>query len=488
MPELSVVALGAIAVVAALLLLMLLYARNYIKVPPNEVAVFTGRGRVRTVRGGARFRVPVVERVDKMMLEPFNVTVAVTNIYSVDGVPVNVDGVGLIKFGSSDEALSTAVERFLTSNRNELHNQVQEILAGNMRGIVAQMTVEELNNNREEFRRRVVEDAGSDFKTIGMELDVLTIQNISDPSGYLEALGRKRIAEVHRDAEIGEAEAQRDSRIRSAEANREGQTAQAVADTAIAQANRERDLELARIQALIQAEQARASQAGPQAEAEAHKAVVVAEAAAQAAQTEAQIEVERLRGQRAQEAQQADVVIPAEAAKQAALLQAAAEKATAIAEAEAVAEARRLGGIAEAEARKAAAEAHQTELEAAAAGERARLLAEAEGQEKMAVALSAFNEQAARLSVLPRLIEALPQMAAEVAKPMGNIDNITVIGGGSENGTAGFADTVPLMLARTFASLKSAGLDLGDYFGTKTEDEPVATEPEEVVPVVVTHG
>ncbi|MBP9738149.1 flotillin family protein [Candidatus Saccharibacteria bacterium] len=476
---LSSTALFLIVVVVVFLLIGMIYSKNYIKVPPNQVAVFTGRGKQKIVRGGARFRVPVIERVDIMELEPFNVTVQVADIIAVDGVPVNVDGVGLIKFGSTDEAIATAVERFLTSDRQGLQRQVQEILAGNMRGIVSQMTIEELNNNREEFRRRVLEEAGSDFQKIGMELDVLTIQNISDSNGYLHSLGRKRIAEVQRDAEVGEANAQRDAKIAAAEAKRQGDTAQAEADAAIALAEQERDLTLARVRAEVDAQNATAAQAGPQAEAEARKAVVVAEAQVQMASEEAQIGVEQKRAERATEAQRADVIIPAEAQRQALVLTAEGESSAAVARAEAEAQGTRLQGDAAAEARKAAAVAHQAELEAEAEGDRAKLLAQAEGQEKMATALGAFTDEAARLSVLPDLIATLPGIVREAAAPFAQISSMVVMDGGSNGGegaSSRVANMVPEILKSALPILQAFGIDPAKLFGTDTAVETTGSD------------
>ncbi|PRC45114.1 flotillin, partial [Mycobacterium sp. ITM-2017-0098] len=122
----SVLMIIIVAAVAALLLfvaLPIVYVKNYIKVPPNEVAVFTGRGTPKVVRGGARFRVPGIERVDIMSLEPFNVSINLQNALSNNGVPVNVEAVGLVRIGSSEEAVQTAVQRFLTSDLNELQRQ-----------------------------------------------------------------------------------------------------------------------------------------------------------------------------------------------------------------------------------------------------------------------------------------------------------------------------------------------------------------------------
>ncbi|NHC15397.1 flotillin family protein [Motilibacter deserti] len=496
--EILTIVVAVAAIVTVLLLVGLVYAKNYVKVPPNQVAVFTGRGRLRTVRGGARFRVPVIERVDIMQLEPFNVEARVENVYSTNGVPVNVTAVGLIRFGSTEEAIATAVERFLTSDRHSMHNQVAEILAGNMRSIVSQMTVEELNSNRDELKRRVVDEAEAAFEPIGMQLDVLTIQTISDTNGYLEALGQTRIAEVKRDAEIGQANARRDAMIRAASADREGRTAEAEAATQIAQAERERDLELARISALVEAERSRAAQAGPLAEAEARKAVIVAEVAIERQRQEAQIAVEEQRALRAEQAQRADVTVPAEARRQAAVIDAQGLREAVIARAEADARQRELQGQSDARARTYVAEAKQRELEAEAQGERARLLARAdgeqalllaqaegekarllasaEGQAELAEALNAFTTEAARLNVLPQLIAALPEIAQAVAAPMGNIDSMVVLNGGSggEDAISRVAGSVPTLLLQVLETAKAGGLDLAQLLGAASGSSDVA--------------
>lgn len=312
MSTLLIVVLAAIAAILILVVVPLIYVKNYIKVPPNEVAVFTGRGAPKVVRGGARFRMPGIERVDIMSLEPFNVSINLQNALSNNGVPVNVEAVGLVRIGSADEAVQTAVQRFLTSDLNELQRQINEILAGSLRGITATMTVEDLNSNRDTLARSVVEEAGADLARIGMEVDVLKIAGISDRNGYLESLGQRRIAEVKRDATVGTAEAERDAQIQSAKARQEGSIAQAEADTAIASANQKRDVELARLRAQTEAENAQADQAGPLANARAQKDVGIAIEQAEAARVQARIEVEQRRSEQAQAALQADVIAPAD--------------------------------------------------------------------------------------------------------------------------------------------------------------------------------
>ncbi|MGW0018878.1 flotillin family protein [Rhodococcus sp. NPDC003382] len=509
----------AVAVVVALVVFVgvpLVYVRNYIKVPPNEVAVFTGRGKPKVVRGGARFKIPGIERVDIMSLEPFNVSINLQNALSNDGVPVNVEAVGLVRIGSADEAVQTAVQRFLTSDLDELRRQINEILAGSLRGITATMTVEDLNSNRETLARSVVDEAGGDLARIGMEVDVLKIAGISDNNGYLESLGQRRIAEVKRDAAVGTANAQRDAQIQSAKARQEGAVAQAEADTAIAAANQARDVELAKLRARTEAENAEADQAGPLARATAEKAVRIAQEQAEAAQVQARIEVEQRRAEQAKAALEADVIAPAEAERQAAVARAEGEKQATILRADASAEAARRSGAAdadarklaaaavrteqlaeadgikarleaEAEGRKAAADALRAEQQAEADGLRARLEAEASGKQEIAAALNAYSPAAAQLLMLPDVLAALVEATAAAAKPVGEIDRISIVGGA--DGVSGSVGSIlgisPSTIAGVIETLEASGIDISGMLGSvgKRPATAAATAPVSAAPI-----
>jgi flotillin len=220
----------------------------------------------------------------------------------------------------------------------------------------------------------------------------------------------------------------------------------------------------------VQAAQARASQAGPLAQAEAQRAVVLAGVDTERERTERQIAVEQQRAAQRQQALQADVIAPAEAERQAAVARAEGAKAVTIATAEAAARRRELEGEADLKARTAGASALQREGEAQAAVDKAKLLAEAEGQKELAAALSAFSDEAARLRVLPDLIAILPQIAREVAAPMGNIANLTVLSGGSngDDALSRVAGSVPALLLQVLETAKAGGLDLAAMLGGST--------------------
>jgi flotillin len=479
MSTLLIIVISAIAAVLLLVVLPIVYVKNYIKVPPNEVAVFTGRGQPKVVRGGARFRVPGIERVDIMSLEPFNVSINLQNALSNNGVPVNVEAVGLVRIGSADEAVQTAVQRFLTSDLNELQRQINEILAGSLRGITATMTVEDLNSNRDTLARSVVEEAGSDLARIGMEVDVLKIAGISDRNGYLESLGQRRIAEVRRDAAVGTAEAERDAQVQSAKARQEGSIAQAQADTAIASANQKRDVELARLRAQTEAENAQADQAGPLANARAQKDVGIATEQAEAARVQARIEVEQRRSEQAQAALQADIIAPAEAQRQADIARAEGQRQAAILAAQAQAEAARQAGQAEADARKAAADALRVERQAEADGIKAKLVAEAAGKKEIAAALNAYSPEAARLLTLPDVLASVVKATEAAAMPLSEIERLSIIGGSGDTQDAmgGLLGISPMAVAKVIEALKSSGIDLPAMLNPAAADGRPPIEP-----------
>lgn len=478
----GVIIVGALLVV--LLLIAIAISRLIVHVPPNMVAVFTGRGpRPKTVVGGMKIRVPLLEQVRTMSLEPFDVKVQVEGALSSNGVPVNVEAVAVIRISSEEADLQTAIERYLTTDRSVLDKQNREILTGCLREVIATMTVEELNANRDRLTAGTASSAESSFGKLGMSLEVLTIQAISDDNGYLNALGRKQIAEVNRDARIGEADATRQAQVAEAEARQEGATADAKADSAIDEANRSRDLRRATIAGEVEAEEARAKQAGLLATAEASKAVGIADEEARAAREQAAVDVERQRALRATEAQRAEVIVPAQAQREAADLIAEAERVKTVTAAAAAAEATRSTSVADAESRtalsaatraelEAAAAGHAAELQAAADGERAMLLARADGERQLAEAFNAYGEGAAQLYILPDLIRRLPEIAEQLAAPIGDIDRLVLIGGsGSGNGTEGdglpmlhqLAQTVPMGMAMLREVVNSTtGIDLGE--------------------------
>ena len=229
MGNVTLAVLAIFALFFVLLVMAMVYSSRYKKVGPNQVLIISGRGTnmidsstgkmvrrtFRVVRGGGTFIWPVLERTDDLSLELMTIEIVTQNVYTLQGVPVTVDGVAQVKIGSDDVSIITAAEQFLSKNVVEIQNVALQTLEGHLRAIVGTMTVEEIYKDRDKFAQRVQEVSALDMKNMGLSIVSFTIKNIHDAQGYLDALGQARIAEVKRDATIGQANAQRDATIQS---------------------------------------------------------------------------------------------------------------------------------------------------------------------------------------------------------------------------------------------------------------------------------
>ena len=211
------VAVGAIVILLFLFILFTLvavYASRVRKVGPNEVLVISGRrtrnpatGEIepyRIVKGGRAFIWPILERVDTLSLEIMTIEIMTEDVYTRQGVPVTLEGVAQIKIASDDVSIRTAAERFLSKSRAEIINVAHETLAGHLRAIIGNMTVEEIYRERDKFAQEVQSVSASDLANMGLGIDTFVIKDVRDKEGYLDALGRPRVAEVKRDATIAE--------------------------------------------------------------------------------------------------------------------------------------------------------------------------------------------------------------------------------------------------------------------------------------------
>jgi flotillin len=288
-------------------------------VPPNRAAVLTGRDRklisgeqvgYRSVIGGRTLRVPIVESVQHISLETFPVEISVANAFSKGNIPLNIEAIAAVKIASQPETVfNNAVERLLDKTEEEIWSLAKDTLMGNLRGVLATLTPEEVNEDRLGFARALSEDAGEDLAALGFHLDVLKIQNVSDERGYLEAIGRKRAAEAVRDAEIAEADATAETRQRQASARQSAEIKEAEAAVRIAEAQnqlRVRKAELDREAQIVER---------------------TAQVKAQESEVEAQKALETRRVEREKLRLQADVVEPANAERAAAKARAEGEAA-----------------------------------------------------------------------------------------------------------------------------------------------------------------
>src|SRR5688500_14853588 len=505
-----------IAPVLVLLVTVALFAaafvlsRNYIKVSPNTVAVLSGRKRklpdgrtvgYRMVRGGAALRFPLLEKVEYLHLNVMTIPLEIKRAYTLKGVPVSVKAVANVKIRGDETSLQASAERFLGMTHIEVQKVIFQTLEGHLRSILGTLTVEEVNSDRQSFAQKLTSEAAVDLEKMGIGVDVLTIQEISDDEDYLNALGKRRTAEVKRDATIGEAEAHRDAKIKSSEAMQQGEKAKFQAEADIAQAQRDFAIRQAQYQAEIETQKARAEQAGPLSEDSARQSVVAEEVKVEKIRTQEMIDVQEQEGLRKQKELEAAVIKPAEADRQAAVVRAEALKQAAILEAEgrrsamiAMAEAEqeklRKEGAGRAAAVEAEGRAEAAKIEAIGLAQakaiEAQGVAEAAAILRKAEAWKEFND-AARLQTilekLPAIIHASSGVFGAVAAPFGNIDKLVVMdtgNGSAENGGSSLsrlAQTSPAVVFNLLQQMEALGLNVPDILRQLGVKTPVAPAP-----------
>ena len=310
---------AGIALALAVFFVILIVRSLIVICPPNRVAVISGRKRTlsdgrtvgyRILKGGRTLRIPLIERVAWMDLNTIPLEVAVQNAYSRGAIPLNVMGIANVKVSSGEGLLENAAERFLHVDSAAIGKIAKETLEANLRGVLATLSPEEVNEDRLKFSQQLIDEADDDIKTLGLELDVLKIQNVTDDVNYLESVGRRLTAEVIRDARVAEANRTAESEQAEAAARRTAQVAQIEADKKIVEEQNALRVRTAELEAISRAREEEALVAG-----ETAKAV-----ASQELESE-RIELEKRRVE-------ADVVVPARADLEARQLQAQAEAAT----------------------------------------------------------------------------------------------------------------------------------------------------------------
>ena len=390
------------ALVLLALIAFVVWAHQYTKAGPNEVLIISGRrGRAgapgyRVVRGGGTYVRPFRERVQRLSLELMQFDVKTPDTYTVHGVPLALDGVAMVKIDGSEDGIVRAAEQFLSRGRDDIVRTAMQAIEGHMRAAVGGLSIEDIYRERQRLVAAVRELAEPDLHRMGLTIISLTVRNIADRQGYLEALGRPRTALVKRDAVRGEAEAEREARA-----------ARYQADLAIEESRRDYETR----KAAFKAEGLRAS-------AEADLAYEVQQAITRQRLRREELEVEIVERQRQIEVMDAEV-----------------ERRRRELEAQVVEPA-----LARAREIQADAEARRGELAALGAGEadalRLKGIAEAEAMLAKAHSWSEYNEAA----ITDRVLEILPALASAVSAPLARTDKIVMIGGaGGDSATPGAA-------------------------------------------------
>ncbi len=313
----TALALAIITVLAVLFVIMIVSSLIVI-CPPNKVAVISGRSRTlsdgrtvgyRILKGGRTLRIPILEKLAWMDLNTIPLEVSVTNAYSKGAIPLNVQGIANVKVSSAEGLLENAAERFLDRPTEQIGQIAKETLEANLRGVLATLSPEEVNEDRLKFSHQLIDEADDDIKTLGLELDVMKIQNVTDDNQYLDSVGRRLTAEVVKQARVAEAERMAESEAAEAAARERAQIATVQADKNIVEEQNQLRVRTAELEAIAKAKEEEASVAGD-----------IARATAEQELEQQRIELERRR-------LEADVVTPAKANLEAKQLAAQAEAA-----------------------------------------------------------------------------------------------------------------------------------------------------------------
>ena len=470
MPLLEYPLVIIVVVVGVLFLLVIATLALWKKVPQDKAMVVTGL-RKRVISGGGGLVVPIFERTDRISLENKKIEVRIAGALTEQGVGINADGVAVIKVKSDKESILAAIEQFNTGNEAHTIEVIagitKDVLEGKLREIISKMTVEEIYKDREKFASEVQGVAAMDLAEMGLEIKAFTIRDISDDNGYLQALGRKRISEVKRDAMIAEAEAGKETKIRTSEANRQGESARLVAETQIAEAAKEKDLKVQSYRREQEVAKAVADLAYEIESNKVKKEVTETQMQVEITKMHKEIELAEQEALRKERELEATVVKQTNAEKYKIEKNAEAQKYREIQDATARSEAIRLEGTARADAKR-------MEGLAEAAFIREKGVAEAEAMMKKAEAFKQYNDAA----ITQMVIEKLPDMARAVAEPLSKTEKIVIIDQGGKSGegsgaskVSGYVTDIITTLPQTVEAL--TGIDIWEKIkGAGAKDFP----------------
>lgn len=455
--------------VLGLVLLIGIAASMYRKVPPNTALIVYGWGGPKVTKGGGLIVWPLIQSWRDLSLELMSFDVVPQQeFYTVQGVAVTVEAVSQIKVKSDTESILTAAEQFLSKTVQERHNVLKLVMEGHLRGIIGQLTVEQIVKEPEMVAERMRANVADDMAKMGLEVVSFTVKEIRDKNEYIVNMGRPDIERIKRAAEIAAAEAHRDTEIKRAEAMREASIARAKADqeTVLAQAESQakqaeahRDLNLKKasydaetkkaqaaadkaydiqtnvMQQQVVAEQVKVQQVERMEQVKVQEAEILRREKELIATVLKQAEVERQRLETLAEAQRRKVEIEAQG-------QAAAVRAAGQAEADV----KKLRGLAEAEVVRAqgSAEAEIT---------LAKGKAEAEAMQVKADAYSEYGQAA----ILDKMLPMLPELMRAAAEPLSRIDRVTILsqGGDGELGVNRYLNEIAKVVAQAPAMMET---------------------------------
>ena len=471
---------GTLLIVAALVVIFLMGMAWIVtlvrKVGPNQALIIYGLGtgqQPKVVKGGGVVVLPLLQSARELTLELMSFDVAPTqDLYTRQGVAVNVEAVAQIKIKSDPASIRTAAEQLLTKNLQEREALIRLVMEGHLRGIVGQLSVEEIVKQPEMVADRMRSTSADDMDKMGLEIVSFTIKEVRDKNEYITNMGRPDIARIKREADIATAEAERDTAIKRAQAQREAAIAKAQADqervmaetaSNAKQAEAQRDLEMkkADYMSAVRTQQAIADKSYDIQASIMQQQVAAEQVKVERVQREEQVKVQDAEIQRRERELVATVLKPAEMERQRIEAMAGAERQRRILEAEGAAEAQKLQGMGQAEANRNVGMAEADII-------RAKGEAEADAMQKRADAFLQYNQAA----ILDKLLTGLPEVARAIAGPLNNVDKITIVSTGGDGKGAG-ANQITADIARMIAQVPElfetlTGVKVSDLMGQIT--------------------
>lgn len=481
-----------IPVVVIVVAVLIIIAAGYVKAPPDKAYIISGiRKKPRILIGRAGVKVPFFERVDILYLGQMTVDIKTEqSVPTNDFINVNVDAVAKVRIGTGEEAIQLAAKNFLNKNPEQITMDLQDSLQGNMREIIGTLALKTINTDRDSFSDQVMEKASKDMNKLGIEILSCNIQNVTDEKGLISDLGMDNTSRIKKDAAIAKAQAERDVAIAQAEADKAANDARVAAQTEIAQKNNALAIKQAELKQQADTAKAMADAAYEIQQQEQQKTIQATTVNAQIAKAEREAELKQKEVIVRQQELAAQVEKQADANKYRTEKEAEAE----LIQRQRNAEAEKYEKEKEAEAKKAQADAAKYAAEQEAAGIKAKYdaeaagiaakgkaeaesirakgLAEAEAMEKKAEAYKKYNGAA----MAEMMIKIMPQMAAEIAKPLSQIDKINIYGGAADgaSGASQISANLPIVMRQVFDTMSEAtGVDFSEIMKAGTYDAKV---------------
>ena len=409
------------------LVILVILLMGYVKAPPDQAYIISGlRKNSRILIGQAGIRIPFLERLDKLYLGQMTVDIKTEqSVPTNDFINVSVDAVAKVRISPEENGIRLAAKNFLNKKGNDIAMDLKDSLQGNMREIIGTLTLEKINTDRDSFSDQVMQKASRDMEKLGIEILSCNIQNVQDENGLIQDLGAENTSLIKKNAAIAKAQADRDVAIAQANADKAANDAKVESQTQIAQKQNELEIKRAELKITADTKKAEAEAAYEIQNQAQQKIIGTATVDAEIAKTAREAELKKQEVEVAKQALDAEIRAKADAERyrkeqeaQAALFQRQKD-----------AEAKRYEQEQEAEAVKKQAEAARFAAvgKAEAAAIQAKALAEAEGIDKKAEAMKKYGQAA----VIEMVMNALPEIAKNVAQPLSKVDKITMYGEGN---------------------------------------------------------